>query len=81
MFNMARNQVSDLNLCDTPLVGQFTSTLLWVESLLGAAGIRDHHLESRSSQYTLQWGDTSSGHFFTIHPLPTFFSIFWPASG
>lgn len=55
---MARNQVSDLNLCDTPLVGQFTFTLLWVEFLLGASGIRDHHLESRSSQYTLQWGDT-----------------------
>lgn len=30
--------------------------------------------------FAMGW-HTSSGHFFTIHPLPTFFSIFWPASG
>ena len=27
------------------LTSQFTSTFLWMKSLLGAAGMRDHHLE------------------------------------
>lgn len=61
---------------ESTLTGRFTSTFFWLEPL-STAGIRDHHSESRSSQFTLQWDDTPQ--IVTIHPVPTFCSVYFLA--